>query len=391
VLVQLGRSAEASAEYETLAQQFIASKPVAAAGYARKALELNPSARRALEVLGMVSGSLPAEPEPETDSEMSSEIPLGTPEPDVIESGEIELLSEALESDEFGSAATSGTNLTQGSAGDATAEPPADEELDDLASATRAAAAPLPELEAQAFEEGFGEPQNPAENSSTNDALQADLEQVDFFIEQGLVDEATGILDELEARVPGHASLAIRREKLATLAMSAASQGALPAQPHADSTHARRAPGLANAAPGAPSRRTAAPATSTVGVHDVDTHADLGIMEKTMERYEAAIEHFKAVLADPKREVFALSMIGECAEALGDAAEAIRCYQDALKRPTATAAEATQLYFQLGSVFYNMGDHSEALYYFERVFKRDPNFRDIQRRLSELKPRGGAR
>jgi hypothetical protein len=38
-----------------------------------------------------------------------------------------------------------------------------------------------------------------------------------------------------------------------------------------------------------------------------------------------------------------------------------------------------------------MGDHSEALYYFERVFKRDPNFRDIQRRLSELKPRGGAR
>jgi tetratricopeptide (TPR) repeat protein len=143
--------------------------------------------------------------------------------------------------------------------------------------------------------------------------------------------------------------------------------------------------------PRAPTRRTGSPTTTAVGEHDVDTHADLGIMEKTMERYEAAIEHFKAVLADPKREVFALSMIGECAEALGDSAEAIRCYQDALKRPTATAAEATQLYFQLGNVFYNMGDHSEALYYFERVFKRDPNFRDIQRRLGEVKPRGGAR
>jgi tetratricopeptide (TPR) repeat protein len=395
VLVQLGRSAEASAEYETLAQQFIASKPAAAAEYARKALELNPSARRALEVLGMVAGSIPAEPEPETDSEMSSEIPLGTPEPEVIESGEIELLSEAVESDEFGSSTSSGTNVTQGASGHVDSEPPADDDLGGLASATRAAAAPVPELEAQAFEEGVGEPLNLRESntadSPASDAMLADLEQVDFFIDQGLVDEATGILDELEARVPGHALLAKRREKLAALAASAAPQGALPAQVHSDSTHARRAPGLANAVPRAPTRRTGSPTTTAVGEHDVDTHADLGIMEKTMERYEAAIEHFKAVLADPKREVFALSMIGECAEALGDSAEAIRCYQDALKRPTATAAEATQLYFQLGNVFYNMGDHSEALYYFERVFKRDPNFRDIQRRLGEVKPRGGAR
>jgi tetratricopeptide (TPR) repeat protein len=391
VLVQLGRNAEASAEYETLAQQFTASKPAAAAGYARKALELNPSARRALEVLGMVAGSIPAEPEPETNSEMSSEIPLRTPEPEIIESGEIELLSEIAESDEFGTATNDGTNLSRGMAAPGDSESAVDEEPGVLAEATRAAASPLPEFEAQAFEDGSAEPQSLSDNptdSLANDAILADLEQVDFFIDQGLVDEATGILDELEARVPGHALLAQRREKLAALAASAApAKGALPAQVQSENTHARRAP---NAGPAAPARRTGPPATGPAD-HDVDTHADLGIMEKTMERYEAAIEHFKAVLADPKREVFALSMIGECAEALGDSAEAIRCYQDALKRPTATAAEATQLYFQLGNVFYNMGDHSEALYYFERVFKRDPSFRDIQRRLSELKPRSGAR
>ena len=395
VLVQLGRSAEASAEYETLAQQFIAGKAAAAADYARKALDLNPSARRAREVLGMVAGSIPAQLGPEADSEMSSEILLGTPEPEIIESGEIELLSESAESGEFGTATRAATSLTEDAVDPGGPEPESDEDLGPPASATRAAATPLPGLEAQAFEEGFGEPQSPPENpadSLANDAMLADLEQVDFFIDQGLVDEATGILDELEARVPGHALLAERREKLAALAASAApAQGALPAQEQSENTHARRAPRPAHAVPSAPARRTGAPTTITAGEHDVDTHADLGIMEKTMERYEAAIEHFKAVLADPKREVFALSMIGECAEALGDSAEAIRCYQDALKRPTATAAEATQLYFQLGSVFYNMGDHSEALYYFERVFKRDPNFRDIQRRLGELKPRGSAR
>jgi len=395
VLVELGRSAEASAEYETLAQQFTASRPAAAAGYARKALELNPSARRALEVLGMVAGSVPAKPEPETDSEVSSEIPLGTPEPDVIESGEIELLSEAAESDEFGTATSAARNLAYGAVAPVGSEPAADDDRGDLASATRAAVTPMPEFEAQAFEEGYGEPQSPPDNpadSIASDAMLADLEQVDFFIDQGLVDEASGMLDELEARVPGHALLAQRREQLAALAASAApTQGALPAQVQSETTHSRGAPRPANTVPSSPVRRTGPPTSTIAAEHDVDTHADLGIMEKTMERYEAAIEHFKAVLADPKREVFALSMIGECAEALGDSAEAIRCYQDALKRPTATAAEATQLYFQLGSVFYNMGDHSEALYYFERVFKRDPNFRDIQRRLSELKPRGGAR
>ena len=33
-------------------------------------------------------------------------------------------------------------------------------------------------------------------------------------------------------------------------------------------------------------------------------------------------------------------------------------------------------------------DRAEALYYFERVCKRDPSFRDVQRRLAALKSRG---
>lgn len=183
------------------------------------------------------------------------------------------------------------------------------------------------------------------------------------------------MLDDVEARYPGHPELATRRQRLAAMQFNRPpSQGAVPARAHADSARGEA---------GIPGPR---PATQ-----DIDTHVDLGIMEKTMERYDAAIEHFKVLLADSRREVFALSMIGECHEALGDFAEAIRCYQDALKRPSATTAEATQLYYQLGNVFHNLGDQSEALYYFERVYKRDATFRDIQQRLAKLKSRAGAR
>jgi len=129
-------------------------------------------------------------------------------------------------------------------------------------------------------------------------------------------------------------------------------------------------------------------ATGGFPAQDLDTEADLGLMNKTMERHDVAIQHFTALLGDPKREVFALTMIGESHEAMGNRAEATRCYQDALKSPHASEVEATQLYFLLGNLFYNTGDRAEALYYFERVSKRDPTFRDVQRRLAALKSRG---
>jgi len=387
VLVQLGRKAEAAAEYEVLAQQCIASKPANAAGYARKALELNPSARRALEVLGMAEGSLPGKREPSAESSISSELGMGTPEPEIIGSGEIELLAEQVESDDFTGTeggATSGGNQNKTQGGPLDSAEGNEDELGDLGGATQVGSTPMPEVEAQEVseQESFPAIHRPA-LSGSDDAFLADLEQVDFFIEQGLAGEATSMLDELENRSPGHLLLADRREKLAALeSPSSTSQGAVPAQVHGGTIESTRSLHKSG---------TASPHAAKAPEHDIDTHADLGIMEKTMERYAAAIEHFKVVMEDPKREVFALSMIGECSEALGDSAEAIRCYQDALKRPSATATEATQLYFQLGNVFYNLDDHSEALYYFERVYKRDANFRDVQRRLAEVKSRSAVR
>lgn len=351
---------------------------------------------------------------------------MGTPEPDILESDEIEVLSdgvETLEEEEFGSpSGTTGDKTEgpppntpqgapQGTTAGSSAEPqptagasnpflpsarvppPAriagpfaaartalgdapgfDDDGPEGGGKTEVGASILPEVEAEASD-------TPSE---PNQAVASELEQIDFFIDQGVADEALAMLDEIEARYPGNPMIAERRQRLAALQFSRPpTQGAVPARPHGE--------------PPAPAEVARAPASRpataqpNAGEQDIETHADLGIMEKTMERYGAAIDHFKALLADPKREVFALSMIGECSEALGDPAEAIRCYQDALKRPSATAAEATQLYYQLGGVFHNLGDQSEALYYFERVYKRDPKFRDIQQRLAGLKAKPAAR
>jgi tetratricopeptide (TPR) repeat protein len=381
VLEQLDRKAEAAAEYETLAQQILGSKPHNAAAYARKALALNPAAKRALEVLALVEGAMPVAPQSETSS--SIELPLATPEPDHLGSDEIELLTDVADSGEFdGQEGGKNFDVDRTPTG-AGAVAPA--EYDDYALSTEGGT----EIGAPVFPGADKQDTSPqgheSSPSGSDDAFLADLEQVDFFIEQGLVDEAAAMLDELEVRFPGHILIADRREKATGFGPDVStSQGAMPAQ-----VHGAPAASVRDSRPaGGTSPDIQKPPKET---HDINTHVDLGIMQKTMERYDAAIEHFKAAMEDPQREVFALSMIGECCEALGDSAEAIRCYQDALKRPSATAAEATQLYFQLGNVFYNLGDHSEALYYFERVIKRDPSFRDIARRLAEVKSRAASR
>ena len=376
VLAQLGRKAEAAAELEVLSQQLFPSSRAQAATYARRALEMNPNARRAQEVLAAAERATPgpALSAPEAASPDASFRHGATPEPEAIGSGEIELMSDggAAEddaADRTGAVAALaeafGSAEVDGEGGNGGFE-------EDIAPATPASQPRPPEVVTSASQ--TPPPSNADKEWAASDAVLGDLEQVDFFIEQELAEEAQALLDDLENRHPGHALVADRREKLTLLRRSV-----LPTE-------------VPTAEPTVPTAIEPTPlpqaAKGTAGSPDLDTQADLGLMNKTMERHDLAIQHFRALLGDPKREVFALTMIGESHEALGNHAEAIRCFQDALKSPRATEVEATQLYFLLGNVFYNTGDRDEALYYLERVSKRDPTFRDVQRRLAALRSRG---
>jgi tetratricopeptide (TPR) repeat protein len=107
--------------------------------------------------------------------------------------------------------------------------------------------------------------------------------------------------------------------------------------------------------------------------------------------HDAAIEEFKQLAVDKTRAVFAYTMIGECVEAKGELGEAVKRYKEALNLPQATAQESVELYYLLGSVFEQLGDVREALYFFENVGKRDPGFRDVKRRIVTLKTPSGVR
>jgi tetratricopeptide (TPR) repeat protein len=374
VLTQLGRKTEAAAELEILAHQLLQTNRADAAAYARRALEMNPNARRAQEVLAAANRQTPGIA-PSSSAAPRANTPVlraTTPEPEMIDSGELELDGDGAPPEDEAAGNTGAVAALAEAFGSARVdEEEGDGEFNERNTPVTPKSRPDPESAAARLSP-------PADSAETDgggsDPVLDDLEQVDFFIEQELTEEAQALLDDLEKRHPGHILVADRREKLMLVKKGTAPEELLPPEPP----------------PPATVHPTPMPQAATGGFpsQDLDTEADLGLMNKTMERHDVAIQHFTALLGDPKREVFALTMIGESHEAMGNRAEATRCYQDALKSPRANEVEATQLYFLLGNLFYNTGDRAEALYYFERVSKRDPTFRDVQRRLAALKSRG---
>jgi len=203
--------------------------------------------------------------------------------------------------------------------------------------------------------------------------LRAEMEQVDFFLQQSLHEEARSVLDELAQRFPGDPLIDEKRAAI-TRAENAADaptdQGAIP-----------RADSNASPVPGGPVAKLSVSERA-----DPSTHGDLGIAYKQMGLYDAAIAEFKLLQADVPRAVFALTMIGECVEAKGEMGEAVGKYKEALNQPQITMSESLELYYLLGSVFERLGDVREALYFFENLRKRDATFRDVVRRIDALKP-----
>jgi len=329
-LAQLGRRAEAAAELATIAEGLRSAEPVAAAGVAERALALDPSCARAAALLGRA-----AAPAPTTADASAAQ---ATPPPRAVPGD-----------------------------GVVGRRPP-----------LRAIQAAGPPATSGARREAHGPD------------LDAELEQVDFFLEQELPDEARSLLDDLGRRFrdDGRASarIADKRRAVERLADGDPTGGGVPAALLDDQAGALPVDG--GGVPHARDRDTAVGPVAVVaagGDADLSTHGDLGIAYKEMGLNDAAIAEFKQLTEDPAREVFALTMIGECLEAKGTLTDAVIRYKEALNCPAVTPAETLVLYHLLGSVFERIGDRSEALYFFEKVAKRDPRFQDVDQRIAALR------
>jgi tetratricopeptide (TPR) repeat protein len=270
-------------------------------------------------------------------------------------------------------------------------------------------------------------------------SLEDDLDEADFFVQQSLFDEARDILSALLERHPSHPLVSAKlrdldaMERAAAPAAADSDEGAAHADAqtptpdahahgHAhDHAHASEAathdatppvdaadsalaaeppdalPGSSDAESPAADGDAGDPVYEVtrrgviekgVTAEDFETHYDLGIAYKEMGLLDDAIAEFKLVMKDPAREVQCHLMIGLCCLEKGLQTEAIGHFKKGLYVEGITERESLSLYFELGQAYERLGDPREALYYYEKVVKRDARFRNVEKLVELL--RGGA-
>jgi tetratricopeptide (TPR) repeat protein len=121
-----------------------------------------------------------------------------------------------------------------------------------------------------------------------------------------------------------------------------------------------------------------------VAKEDSSTHFDLGIAYKEMDLIGDAISEFTIAAQDTSKKVAALTMVGLCQVAQGRYSDAINRFKDALHGPDITDRETTGVYYEMGRTYELLDDLEEALFYFKKVSKRDSKFRDVAVRIKAL-------
>ncbi len=249
---------------------------------------------------------------------------------------------------------------------------------------------------------------------ANHDALEEALEEAEFFSGRGLHDDARAILLDQLTRTPNHPLVLERLREVEQAARASGESGTI----ERSRLQASRGPVARSGEQRGGAFEIAAslgaveppPARGRKGGHaihdeiDVDqvfaqfkegvrqqvseadaaTHYDLGVAYKEMMLLGDAVNEFELAARDPDRECTCYAMIGmiELEQGNLDAAEA--AYKRGFEAKKKTVEQEMSLYYDLGIVMEMKRQPEEALYYFRKIARRDPAYRDIGDRIAEL-------
>ncbi len=256
-------------------------------------------------------------------------------------------------------------------------------------------------------------PPPPSRVSAEVEALEDVLDEAEFFAARGLFEDARTILLEQLKKTPHHRLVLERlREVEESLAASGASQtiersmlGAA-ADAGAPEVDVAASLGALDQVDLPPESLAASQVTSSMVEVDVDqvfakfkagvraqvqetdsaTHYDLGVAYKEMGLVKEAIAEFEQAARDQHRECMCYAMIGLIYLEKNDLDRSAEAYVRALSAQSKTVEQEMNLYYDLGTVYEMKGDSKDALYYFQKIARRDPGYRDVADRLSALDP-----
>lgn len=121
-----------------------------------------------------------------------------------------------------------------------------------------------------------------------------------------------------------------------------------------------------------------------LGEKDVETFYNLGISYMDMELFQEAINEFQAASQGDQFKQESTHMIGVCLRKMGKFGEAIGKFKEAAKI-TKDPVELMGVKYEIGITLTEAGKLKEAFNMLGSIYKQDKTYRDVARRLVEIK------
>lgn len=248
--------------------------------------------------------------------------------------------------------------------------------------------------------------EGPVSGGAVARELEDALDEAEFFCSRGLYDDARVILTEQLGRHPNNPLL---RERLSEIDSQEAQRGSGAREKPRDEATSDRSFDIATSLDALeslgsdyaqPAEGFAAPdqqvdveevfakfkegVAKQISVDDSDSHYNLGIAYKEMMLLDDAIREFDVAARDPKRECVCRSMIGMIHIERGNLNEAIDAFLQGLAAPVKDPQQETVLCYEIGAAYEAKKMNKDALSYYQKAMRRDPNYRDVQERVRRL-------
>lgn len=383
VYLSQGREDEAVNEILTLAEQTLSSDKERGANYLREALSLDAGCARAFDLAKQndvdLSGVSVEEVRLEDSAVEAAEAPQEMEFPESGDELEMEFPEPAVSAQQ--TPATEFVDEPSALRFDAADAAAFDKEAEVAHASSKvnkvpefveqAPAALIPDREADvdlAFQHSASA-QGTQSEPAISDELAEELEEADFFLAQGLVEEARDILEGLLEENPNHSSILAKLREV---------DSKVEDDPGIDSSQHKV-------------QKPVVMLEEALDDSDAEAHYDLGMAYKEMGLWGEAIKAFTKVAGTPGRRVQCHVMIGLCNREKGDLSEAINQFKAGLYVDEITEAEQFSLYYEIGATYESQNDPEEALYYLEMISKKDSSYRDVSKRIPELREKAQAK
>ncbi len=224
---------------------------------------------------------------------------------------------------------------------------------------TSAAEAPTGELDLHEDETGTGPaPEEP------DKALDDEIEEAMFYINNGLLDEARDTLSLVLERIPQHAKA---KALMGTLDLETAdAEAPTPSEVDLDAAFANL------------------PAEDQQDEQeDPEEQYDLGMVMMETMHFRDAIAAFEKSSHSPSRTLSAFEMIGHCYRQMNEHSRAVEFYVQALEHG-AEGPAACNLNYEIGCAYEEADDPHLALEWLEKCALLDPDHRDATTRIANL-------